>query len=73
MGLIDSIKNACDGDDSHDSDLVNKARDAANTHEERIDAGVTQTGDFVDDKTGGKFEGQVDQGQTFIQDKTGNL
>ena len=72
MGLIDSIKNAFDGDDSNDSDLVNKAKDAANTHDERIDAGVDQAGDFVDDKTGDKYQGHVDRGQDFIQDKTGN-
>lgn len=73
MGLIDSVKNAFDGDDSNDSDLVNKAQDAANSQEGRIDAGVDQAGDFVDDRTGGKFEGQVDRGQDFAQDKTGNL
>lgn len=73
MGLIDSIKNAFDGDDSNDSGLVNKAKDAVNAQEERIDAGVEKAGDVIDEKTGGRFEGQVDQGQGFIQDKTGNL
>lgn len=73
MGLLDDVKNAFDGDDSNDSDLVNKGQDFANQHADKIDAGVEKAGGFVDDKTGGKFEGQVDQGQDFIQDKTGNL
>ncbi|MGA4668264.1 antitoxin [Propionibacteriaceae bacterium Y1923] len=73
MGLIDSIKNAFDGDDSNDSSLVNKAKDVVNAQEDKIDAGVEKAGDFIDEKTGGKFEAQVDQGQSFIQDKTGNL
>lgn len=73
MGLIDSIKNAFDGDDSNDPAMVAKAKDALNTHEDRIDAGVEGAGDFVDDKTGGRFEGRIDQGQAAIQDKTGNL
>ncbi|MBO1029850.1 antitoxin [Tessaracoccus sp. SD287] len=53
--------------------MVAKAKDALNTHEDRIDAGVEGAGDFVDDKTGGRFEGRIDQGQAAVQDKTGNL
>ena len=73
MGLIDSLKNAFDGDDSNDPAVVTKAMGAVNSHEDRIDAGVDRAGDFVDEKSGGKFHGKVDQGQAFIQDKTGNL
>ncbi len=73
MGIVDDIKNAFDGDDSNDTELINKGQDLANRNADRIDAGVDQAADFVDDKTGGKFAGQVDQGQDLIKDRTGNL
>lgn len=69
MGLIDSVKKAFDGDDSNDSDLVNKAKDAANQHADKIDGAVDQ----VDERTGGKYADKVDQAQDFLKDKTGNL
>lgn len=67
MGLADSIKNAGDGN------LADKAKETANNNDERVDAGVDRAGDVVDDKTGGKLEGQVDKGQDALKDKTGNL
>jgi len=72
MGIIDDIKNAFDGDDSNDPDHVTKAKDYANQHDDKIDAGVDRAGEFVDDKTGGKYADKVDQGQDFIKDRTGN-
>lgn len=71
MGIMDSIKGAMDGDNKNEH--VDKARDLANQHEDKIDSGVERAGDMIDDKTGNRFEGQVDKGQDFIQDKTGNL
>lgn len=73
MGLLDSVKSAFDGDDSNDSAVVGKAKDAINSNEDKIDAAVEKAGDAVDAKTDNKFEGQVDQAQSFVQDKTGNL
>ena len=39
--------------------------------DEQVDAAIEKAGDMVDEKTGGKFEGQVDQAQDLLQEKTG--
>ena len=41
-------------------------------HDEQVDQAIDKAGDLVDQKTDGKFEGQVDQAQAFLEDKTGN-
>lgn len=66
MGIADAIKGG-------EGSLADKAKDAINNNEERVDAGVDRAGDVIGDKTGGKFEGQVDKGQEALKDKTGNL
>lgn len=73
MGLLDSVKNAFDGDASNDSAIVRKAKEAANQHKDKIDGAVDKAGDIVDQKTQGKYADKVDQGQDFIKNKTGNL
>ncbi len=37
-----------------------------------IDSAIEKGGDFVDKKTGNKYESQVDKGQDFLSDKYGN-
>ncbi len=37
-----------------------------------IDSAIEKGGDFVDNKTGNKYESQVDKGQDFLTDKYGN-
>lgn len=68
MSIFDKAKDLL-GDESN----LQKAKDAVNEHEAQIDQGVERAGDMVDDTTGGKFADKVDQGQSFIEDKTGNL
>lgn len=70
MGIMDSIKGAFG---NNEDGALDKAKDLANQHEERIDAGVEKGGDVIDDKTGDRFEDQVNMGQDAIQNKTGNL
>ena len=67
MGIFDKAKEMLSGDNA------DKAKDFVNQHDAQIDQGVEKAGDFVDDKTGDKFQGQVDQAQKTIEDKTGNL
>ena len=66
MGLFDSV-----------GDMINKNKDKlgdlAREHEDKIEAGIEQAGDFVDDKTGGKFAGQVDQAQGFANEQLDNI
>ncbi|OLT15334.1 hypothetical protein BJF80_10775 [Serinicoccus sp. CUA-874] len=49
--------------------FMDKAKDMAGQHDEKVDQGVEQAGDFVDDKTGGKHSEQVDKAQDFANDR----
>ncbi|ALG29318.1 antitoxin [Glutamicibacter halophytocola] len=41
-------------------DLRGKAEEFAKENPEQVSQGIDQVGDFIDDKTGGKFAEQVD-------------
>ncbi len=49
--------------------IFDKAKDALSEHSDKVDQGIDKAGDMVDEKTGGKYVGQVDQGQEFAKDK----
>ena len=49
--------------------IFDKAKDALSEHSEQVATGIDKAGDFVDDKTGGKYVEQVDQGQAFVKEK----
>lgn len=51
--------------------IFDKAKDLAGEHSEQVSQGIDQGGDFIDDKTGGKFSDQIDQGQDFARDQLG--
>ncbi|MGO4955668.1 antitoxin [Luteococcus sp. Sow4_B9] len=70
MGIFDKAKDALNGGEGSSAD---KARDAINQHEAKIDQGIDKAGDAVDGRTGGQYADKVDQGQDFLKDKTGNL
>ena len=55
-------------------DLTNKAKDAVNGEkgEEFSDQGLDKATDFANDKTGGKFEDQINQGRDGVDGKLGN-
>ncbi|UIJ33392.1 antitoxin [Allobranchiibius sp. GilTou73] len=57
MGLFDSAKD--------------KASDFANDNPDKLKEGVEKGGDFVDDKTGGKYSDQVDKGQDAVSERFG--
>lgn len=44
---------------------------AADANEAQVEDAIDKVGDFVDDKTGGKFTGQVDQVQEAAKDFVG--
>ena len=56
--------------------IFDKAKDALSGQQDKVEAGVEQAGDMVDEKTEGKYAVQVDQGQEMAKDKlsdfTGN-
>jgi hypothetical protein len=49
MGILDNMK-----------DLKDKAEEFAADHEEQVTEGVEKASDFIDDKTGGRFEKPLD-------------
>ncbi|MGG5172787.1 antitoxin [Pseudarthrobacter sp. J1738] len=49
-------------------DLKGKAQELINSNSEAIKDGIEKAGDFVDEKTGGKFAGQVDAVQKGASD-----
>lgn len=43
--------------------LMDKIKGMLGQHDEQVDQGIDKAGDVVDDKTGGKYTGQVDKAQ----------
>lgn len=55
-------------------DLTNKAKDAMSSDkgEELSDQGLDKATDFANDKTGGKFDDQINKGRDGVDGKLGN-
>ena len=53
--------------------IFDKVSDLAAQNADKVEAAIEQAGDFVDDKTGGKFAGQVDQAQQFAKEQVDKL
>ncbi|OFI39035.1 hypothetical protein BIU82_16425 [Arthrobacter sp. SW1] len=49
-------------------DLKGKAQELIGGNEEAIKDGIEKAGDFIDEKTGGKFADQVDAAQNAASD-----
>jgi hypothetical protein len=54
-------------------DLKGKAQDLVQGNEQAIKDGIEKVGDFIDEKTGGKFAGQVDAVQDGASNFVDNL
>lgn len=44
-------------------------KNAVNEHGDQINEGIDKAGDFVDEKTEGKYADKVDQAQDFLKDQ----
>ena len=49
--------------------IFDRAKDALSGHSEQVEAVVDKAGDFIDEKTEGKYAEQVDQGQQVAKEK----
>jgi hypothetical protein len=49
--------------------IFDKAKDALGDNIEHADAGIDKAADFVDDRTGNKYDQQIDQGSEFVKDR----
>ena len=54
-------------------DFIDKAKDVVADNEEAVEDGIDQVADVVDDKTGGKYSDQVDQGAEAAKDFVDDL
>ncbi|OPC77961.1 kanamycin biosynthetic protein [Embleya scabrispora] len=51
--------------------VMDKLKQMLKGHEDKAGQGVDKAGDFVDDKTQGKYSGQVDSAQDRLRDQLG--
>ena len=52
--------------------FMDKAENVADQHDEQVDQGLEKAGDFADQKTGGKYDNQIDKGVDAAQQRTGD-
>ncbi|GID93218.1 antitoxin [Amorphoplanes digitatis] len=52
--------------------LLDKVKDLANKHDDKVDQGLEKVGDQIDTRTGGKFAQHVDKGVDEAQRRTGS-
>ncbi|GAA5227500.1 antitoxin [Paeniglutamicibacter antarcticus] len=62
MSVFDELKGKADG-------LKEKASELIHDNAEKLDGAIDSAGDFIDEKTGGKFSERVDK----VQDGAKNL
>ncbi len=51
--------------------FLDKAKDMAEQHDDKVDQGLEKAGDFADQKTGGKYDEKIDKGVDAAQQRTG--
>lgn len=51
--------------------MMDKLKQMMKGHESQAEKGVDKAGDAVDDRTQGKYSGQVDTGQDKLRDQLG--
>ncbi|MGH3341221.1 MAG: antitoxin [Propionibacteriaceae bacterium] len=53
--------------------IFDRAKEALSGHSEQVEAVIDRAGDFLDEKTEGKYAEQVDKGQEMARDKLADL
>ncbi|QEV21497.1 MULTISPECIES: antitoxin [Streptomyces] len=51
--------------------VMDKLKQMLKGHEDKAGQGIDKAGDFVDDRTQGKYSGQVDTAQDKLRDQLG--
>lgn len=52
--------------------FLDKMKDLADQHDDKVDAALEKVGDIVDDRTGGKHTEQIDKAVDAAQQHTGD-
>jgi hypothetical protein len=53
--------------------IFDRAKEALSGHNEQVEAVIDKAGDFIDEKTEGKYVEQIDQGQRLAKDKLSEM
>jgi hypothetical protein len=51
------------------NELAQKAKDFARQHPDKVEQGLDKLGDIADQKTGGKYSGQIDKGEDMLRER----
>lgn len=51
--------------------FMDKAREMAEEHDDKVDEGLERAGEFADERTGDRYGEQIDRGVDFAQEHTG--
>ena len=54
------------------NDFMDRAKDLADQHDDKVDQGIERAGGEVDERTGGKYDQQIDKGVDTAQQRTGS-
>jgi len=54
------------------SDFMERAKDMADQHDDKVDQGLERGGGMADERTGGKYDEQIDKGVDMTQERTGS-
>ena len=54
------------------SEFEDKAKQVASEHPEQVDEGLKRAGEFADQRTGGRFGDQIQQGEQRAEDYLGS-
>jgi hypothetical protein len=52
--------------------FLDDAKKFIDEHDDQVDQAIEKAGDMVDDKTGGRYAGQLDKAQDVAEEKTGD-
>jgi len=52
--------------------FLDKAKEFADQHDDKVDQGLEKAGDQIDDRTGNKYSEQIDKGVDAVQERTGD-
>ena len=54
------------------SDFMERAKDMADQHDDKVDEGLERGGDMADERTGGQYGENLDKGVDMAQERTGS-
>jgi MT0933-like antitoxin protein len=69
--LVDTTRGDLVGIGDTFNELTQKAKDFARQHPDKVEQGLDKLGDIANQKTGGKYSGQIDKGEDMLRERLG--